>query len=171
MNGSVELANYLPFQRSNMDHLQNTQFSGLIPSPLPGITTPVIPGNCYSYLQNPGSSYTEREARTNSMTPLINLPLCNSGSHATNSLFSPGVYNPNYAPQYNNWTEEPFQGTLDYDLENVNSGKIQDILKNGSDPVLNSDVAGLMNGSWGQILDNMVVTDSQAQVIIQSIVG
>lgn len=166
MNGSVELAKFLPVQKSNMNHLQNTQFSGFIPSTLPGITAPLIPGNCYSYLQNAESAFTEREARTNSTMPVINLPLCNSGSHVTNSSFSSGFYNSGYVPQIN-WTGESVQGTLEYDLENINSGKIQDILNHGSDTVLNSDVVGLMNGgSWGPILDGMVVTDCQAKVII-----
>jgi hypothetical protein len=165
MNGSVELTYFLPLQRSNMDHLQNTQFSGHISSQSPGIIPPVIPGNCYSYLQPAESSFTRREARINSMMSLINIPLCNNGTHITNSSFSSGFYNSCYASQIN-WNGESVQGTLEYDLENVNTGKFQDILECGSDTVLNNDVAELMNGSWGQILDGMIVSNSQPKVII-----
>jgi hypothetical protein len=162
MNGSVELTNLLPHQRSNMDHLPNTQFSELISSQSPG-TPPVIPGNCYLYLPNAESAFTGREARINSMISLINIPLCNSGSHITNTSFSSGIYNSGYASQIN-WNGESVQGTLEYDFENVNSGKFQDLLECGSDTVLNSDVPGLLNGSWGQILDGMILTNSQSKV-------
>ncbi|KAJ3691535.1 hypothetical protein LUZ61_020699 [Rhynchospora tenuis] len=162
MNSALTLSNFLPVEKLNMNHLQNTHISGLMSSPLPGITTPVIPGNCYSNMQNSESTFTQREARANSTVPQI-IPMCNSGSLVATSLFSSGFYNSGYSPQIN-WPGESVQGVLSYDLENINSGKIQDIMKHGSDTVLNSDVAGLMNGSWRQILDGTAVTDTQGKV-------